>query len=159
MGNPKYFRHKHCLVFIETNEISENCHYRKIFDKFKRKQALILTESVLHTRSTRCCLKNSYSSAESVASHRPVILPKRKFRHEYFPRPFQNISEQLLLTLSRRRPISYRNQSIHLQSKSMDWFLYDICLLRERVKSTSGRLCSKIIIKPIYCQKYQSFLS
>ena len=37
------------------------------------------------------------------------------------------------LTLSRRRPISYRNQSIELQSKSMDWFLYDIGLRRERV--------------------------
>ena len=30
--------------------------------------------------------------------------------------------------------ISYRNQSIDLQSKSMDWFLYDIGLLHERVK-------------------------
>ena len=38
------------------------------------------------------------------------------------------------LTLSRRRPISYRNQSIDLQSKSIDWFLYDIGLRRERVK-------------------------
>ena len=37
------------------------------------------------------------------------------------------------LTLSRRRPISYRNQSIHLLCKSMDKFLYDIGLRRERV--------------------------
>ena len=29
------------------------------------------------------------------------------------------------LTLSRRRSISYRNQSIDLQSKSVGWFLYD----------------------------------
>ena len=29
------------------------------------------------------------------------------------------------LTLSSRRPWLYRNQSIDLQSKSMDWFLYD----------------------------------
>ena len=36
------------------------------------------------------------------------------------------------LTLSQRRPISYRNQSIDLQGKSMDWFLYDIGLRRER---------------------------
>ena len=28
----------------------------------------------------------------------------------------------------------YRNQSIDLQSKSMDWFLYDNGLRRERVK-------------------------
>ena len=39
-----------------------------------------------------------------------------------------------LLTLSRRRPLSYRNQSIDLRSKSMDWFVYDNGLHLERVK-------------------------
>ena len=39
------------------------------------------------------------------------------------------------LTLSWRRPISYRNQSIDLQSNSMNWFLYDIGLCQERVKA------------------------
>ena len=40
------------------------------------------------------------------------------------------------LTLSRWRPLSYRNQSIDLRSKfkSMDWFLYDNGLRLERVK-------------------------
>ena len=38
------------------------------------------------------------------------------------------------LTLSCWRPISYRNQSIDLQSKSVDWFLYDIGFRHERVK-------------------------
>ena len=38
------------------------------------------------------------------------------------------------LTLSRRKPLSYRNQSIDLQSKSMDWLLYDNGLRLERVK-------------------------
>ena len=37
------------------------------------------------------------------------------------------------LTLSWRRPISYRNQSIDLRSKSVDWFLYRIGLRHERV--------------------------
>ena len=37
------------------------------------------------------------------------------------------------LTLSRWRPLSYRNQSIDLQSKSMDWFLYDNGFGRERI--------------------------
>ena len=37
------------------------------------------------------------------------------------------------LILSWRRPLSYRNQSIDLQSKSMDWFLYDNDLRHERV--------------------------
>ena len=31
---------------------------------------------------------------------------------------------ELPLTLSWRRPLSYRNQSINLESKSIDWFLY-----------------------------------
>ena len=41
------------------------------------------------------------------------------------------------LTLSRRRPLSYRNQSIDLRSNSMDWLLYDNGLRLERVKCVS----------------------
>ena len=37
------------------------------------------------------------------------------------------------LTLSWRRPLSYGNQSFDLQTKSMDWFLYDNGLCLERV--------------------------
>ena len=40
----------------------------------------------------------------------------------------------LWLTLSWQRPLSYRNQSIDLLCKSMDWFLYDNGLRHERVK-------------------------
>ena len=40
----------------------------------------------------------------------------------------------IFLTRSRQRPISYRNQSIDLLCKSMDWFLYNIGLRRERGK-------------------------
>ena len=40
----------------------------------------------------------------------------------------------LCLTLSRRRPLSYRNQSTDLRSKSMDWFLYDNGLRLESVQ-------------------------
>ena len=35
------------------------------------------------------------------------------------------IKEPLLVTLSWQRSLSYSNQSIDLQSKSMNWFLYD----------------------------------
>ena len=42
--------------------------------------------------------------------------------------------EKRFLTLSWRRPLSYRNQSIDLRIKSMDWFLYDNGLRHERVK-------------------------
>ena len=43
---------------------------------------------------------------------------------------------QISLTLSWRRPLSYRNQSIDSESKSMDWFLYDKDLRHERVNET-----------------------
>ena len=38
-----------------------------------------------------------------------------------------------VLTFSYQRSLSYRNQSIDLPSKSMDWFLYDRDLRHERV--------------------------
>ena len=40
---------------------------------------------------------------------------------------------KLVLTLSWRRSLSYRNQSIDLLRKSMDWFLYDNGLRHKRV--------------------------
>ena len=43
--------------------------------------------------------------------------------------------ELLGLTLSWWRPLSYRNQSIDLWSKSMDWFLYGNGLRHESVKN------------------------
>ena len=42
---------------------------------------------------------------------------------------------KLYLTLSRRRPLSYRNQSLDLLRKSMDWLLYDNGRRLERVNS------------------------
>ena len=43
-------------------------------------------------------------------------------------------SLECFLTLSRRRSLSYRNQSTDLLRKSMDWFLYDNGLRLERIK-------------------------
>ena len=59
------------------------------------------------------------------------------------------------LTLSWRRPISYRNQSIDLQSKSMDWFLYNIGLRHERVNlSIMVKNQSYLHFLVIYLQLY-----
>ena len=44
------------------------------------------------------------------------------------------LSIEATLTFSIQRPLSYRNQSIDLGSKSMGWFLYDNGLGHERVK-------------------------
>ena len=48
------------------------------------------------------------------------------------------------LTLSWRRSLSYRNQSIDLQSKSVDWFLHERGLRYERVKNLAGMTTTKI---------------
>ena len=45
-----------------------------------------------------------------------------------------------IFNLSWRRPLSYRNQSIDLPHKSMDWFLCDNALRHERVK-TYKKVC------------------
>ena len=48
---------------------------------------------------------------------------------------FKLTKDKCYLTLSWRRPLSYRNQSIDLRSKSIDWFLYDKGLRHESVKT------------------------
>ena len=56
-----------------------------------------------------------------------------------------------LLTLSWRWSQSYRNQPIDLQSKSMDWFLYDRGLRHERVDIV-------IVINGIYDHKKERYI-
>ena len=56
----------------------------------------------------------------------------------------------LNLTLSWRRPLSYRNQSI-FRSKSMDWFLYDIGLRRVRVKILLAPVAVHISTLQFFC--------
>ena len=67
------------------------------------------------------------------------------------------VVQRLFLTLSWRRPLSYRNQSIDVPSKSMDWFLYDNGLRHERVKGdlkyfakfTGKHLCQASSLIPV----------
>ena len=55
-----------------------------------------------------------------------------------------NFKSRSALTLSQRRSLSNRNQSIDLQkSKSMDWFLYDGDLRHERVKLNCAAIQNK----------------
>ena len=54
------------------------------------------------------------------------------------------------LTLSWRRPLSYWNQSIDLQSRSMDWFLYGNGFRLERIKVSVYPWKMKIL-KTTYC--------
>ena len=54
------------------------------------------------------------------------------------------------LTFSWRKPLSYRNQSIDLLRKSMDWFLYHNGLRHEKVKSNHGEIIPKVQKKSLY---------
>ena len=60
-----------------------------------------------------------------------IKLIEKRLQHRCFSVKFARF-----LTLSRRMPLSYRNQSIDLQSKSVDWFLYNNDLRHERVKNS-----------------------
>ena len=64
--------------------------------------------------------------------YKNLLMFTQRNRCRCFPENILKI--WIFLTLSWRRPISYRPQSIDLRSKSMDLFLYDIGLRHERVK-------------------------
>ena len=51
-----------------------------------------------------------------------------------------------LLTLSWRRPLSHRNQSIDLRSKSMDWLLCDNGLRHERVNNFVNNEMANLVL-------------
>ena len=55
------------------------------------------------------------------------------------------INNVMHLTLSCGRPVSYRNQSIDLHSKSMDWFLYDKDLRHERVNIADANFIELVL--------------
>ena len=62
----------------------------------------------------------------------------------------EQVTTFALLALSWRRPLSYRNQSTDLRSKSMDWFLYDNGLRHERVKCYRKRVFIVWFVRQIY---------
>ena len=75
-----------------------------------------------------------------VADLQNLTLSKKRFQHRCFFVISANIRIKAILTLSWRRPLPYRNQSIDLLRQSMNWFLYDSGLRHERVKEPFGEL-------------------
>ena len=63
-----------------------------------------------------------------------------------------------LLTFSWRRPLSYRNQSIDLRSKSLDWFLYGNGLRHERVKWIFCRCDSLVVISMLKARSSEKLM-
>ena len=60
-----------------------------------------------------------------------------------------NISKRISLTLSWRRSLSHRNQSIDLLSKLIDWFLQERNLLHERVNQFNPFHYSGLFLYPL----------
>ena len=81
-----------------------------------------------------------YNIRRNVDSDLPVVTMRRVATTFFELRVVKNliIARHFIiifcLTLSWRRPLSYRNQSIDFRSKSIDWFLYDNGLRHKRVK-------------------------
>ena len=66
------------------------------------------------------------------------INTDRFFKHRNNLEKSQILTRKIFhLTLSWRRSRSYRNQSIDMQNKSMDWFLYNRDLCHKRVNGLS----------------------
>ena len=105
-------------------------------------------KSCLQTfRNNRICLKLAYFLRNLQASRannsrilriKVGFLPSksRTISFNENPSKIMKIISYFILTLSWRRPLSYRNQFIDLLYKSMDWFLDNISLRHERVKSS-----------------------
>ena len=74
---------------------------------------------------------------------------KSNWSYQYWE---SNLELHISLTLWWRRLLSYRNQSIDLDSKSMDWFLYDKASVMKKLSS---------MVKPTDCNfaKYELFPS
>ena len=69
---------------------------------------------------------------------------------------FESFLSPIILTLSWRRSLLYRNYSIDLLSKLTDWFLYDRGYHHERVKHSSGIIRMRILNPLRYLYFYSS---
>ena len=86
-------------------------------------------------KKNRKVVTNKFTPFTLVVNFGSVLIISTKYRNH-------TVEVSDLLTLSRRRPLSYRNQSIDLRSKSIDWFLYDNGLRLERVNIFWIKRCS-----------------
>ena len=93
-----------------------------------------------------------------IFSEQRKIVPSVPIQNQsWYPGNYILIS----LTLSRRRSMSYRNQSIDLQRKSMDWLLNDRDFRHERVFSEYSFMQNRNMVTNIqvllYTYFYQNF--
>ena len=112
--------------------------------------ALQISNSFKKRFQRRCFLVNIAKSLKKlilrkICERQPLNNVKRNYSS-------MNIVKKVL-ALSRRRLLSYRNQSNDLQSKSMDWCLYDNGLRHKRVKCFSI-FAGKHLYRSVFFNKY-----
>ena len=125
------------LFFSKTSEAySELCHKSKMEHFAKIVHGFSLTNIF-----AKCFILDVWKVSQYATEHHLheySNYAKRESSHRRW------LLKKVFLTLSWRRPLSYRNQSIDLQSKSMDWFLH-YGLRLERIKNlanfTKKHLC------------------
>ena len=127
-----------------------NLHYFLLFETYLKICHFFhffLYSFCLHDFSVQFLLNFYYSQTQNLVTDlRWSFLRKKRFLFWqktpsqildwvlYTPLNSVDLWLNSLLTLSWRRSLSYRDQSIDLLCKSMDWFLCDRDLHRERVK-------------------------
>ena len=99
------------------------------------------TEKALLTSSQSLFFHFVYIQDISLHTRQKVTFPYWMWPNLQLP----SHSLKKSITLSWRRPLSYRNQSIDFGSKSVDWFLYDSGLRHERVKEIGKELFKRIV--------------
>ena len=110
-------------------------HFRKKNNKFVHSYQTIFHENffwavlILQLLILKLILKNSKRCVQHLKNDKSLTYQKW-----YLIILLKFLTFWRRLTLSWRRLLSYRNQSIDLLRKSMDWFLYDNGLRQERVK-------------------------
>ena len=135
------------LCYLETTRFMKQC-----WELMWSFHCLVFTSYPLAVDKIIFSLVGLYL-LENISKLEQITFEKRKLLDKIFSRmnnirvlcqtvtnlSFSECSRHLFsveaLTLSWRRSLSYRNQSIHLLCKSMDWFLYDRDLCHEIVKA------------------------
>ena len=120
-------------MFITNNHLRFNCVERKIWPNIKKSQnimTMIVDSSFRHSKTPKDIYKLFSAFFRKIFCRGWAIKGM-----SYYNDMWSKSEMKLRLTLSWRRPLSYRNQSTDLRSKSMDWFLYDNGLRHERINS------------------------
>ena len=101
--------------------------FLKVIPTMLEKSFSIMGVAMILAESSKSVASGCHADQKRIAASAPLLTGDTRYLK------LSKINHWAL-TLSWRRPLSYRNQSIDLLCKSMDWFLYDKILRHERVK-------------------------